>query len=204
MANIKKHIVAVSGYARAGKDTLANGLVTELSRRDILAIKFKFATSLKRSLRRAFDNVGVAFDPETEDEAAKNRVRPLLISYAQFCRAVDPKVFAKHTLMQIDSHFKIGMEVAVVSDMRYSNESEVLHEYCKEFGFGFIHIDIHRRGTYAAHQEELDSIEDLLEANYMSTCFRGVEFSDRDVAGIAMYAAGVADDIAKGREVRNG
>lgn len=204
MANIKKHIVAVSGYARAGKDTLANGLVTELSRRDILAIKFKFATSLKRSLRRAFDNVGVAFDPETEDEAAKGQVRPLLIAYAQFCRARDPKVFAKHTLLQIDSHFKIGMDVAVVSDMRYRNESDVLHEYCKESGIGFLHIDIHRRGTYAAHQEELDSIEGLLESNYLSASFRGVEFSDRDVAGIGLYAAGVADDISKNLEVRHG
>ena len=200
----KKHIVAISGYARAGKDTLADGLVSEFHHRDALALKFKFATPLKRAVTRALAHVGVAFDAETENEGAKSDVRPLLVAFAQFCRKKDPEVFARATLMAVDSHFKIGMDVAVISDLRYRNEMEAVSEYCKETGTGILHVDIHRRGVFAAHQEELDSIESLLDSFYMKSTFRDVAFSDRDVAGIHMYAAAVADDIVNGREVRHG
>ncbi|MFN7340295.1 MAG: hypothetical protein ACK5VI_04340 [Opitutia bacterium] len=199
---MKKHIIAISGYARTGKDTLANGLVIELSRRGVLALKFKFATTLKRAVGRAVSEVGLAFDTETEDDALKAKVRPLFVTFAQFCRGMEPAVFAKATVANIDRHFRIGTDVAVISDMRYRNEMEILRDYCNEHGVAYLHIDIHRRGVYAAHQEELDSLEALLEAAYMGPWFRGVEFSDRDVSGINMYAAGVADDIANGLEVR--
>lgn len=202
----KKHIIAISGYARAGKDTLADHLIIELARRNVTCNKYKFAKVLKRAATRAVNEIGLNFDFETEDGERKAQARPLLVALAQFCRARDPEVFANHLLRYIDAHMggEGGIDVAVISDLRYRNEFEVLHEHCKLSGWTLLHIDIHRRGVYAAHQEELDSIEDLLGATYQYPWFHGVEFSDRDVAGIAMYAAGVADDIAHGREVRRG
>lgn len=200
--NQQKRIVAISGYARAGKDTLADNLLIELSRRQVPTVKYKFATALKRAANRALWEVGVRFDAETEDNDAKDKVRPLLVALAQFCRSNDRDIFANATLKRIDDGFRNGLEVAVISDMRYLNEFECLHEYAKVAECRLIHIDIHRRGVFAAHQEELDSMEGLLGATYQYPFFHGVEFSDRDVAGIAMYAASVADDIAHGREVR--
>jgi hypothetical protein len=200
--SIRRHIVAVSGYARAGKDTLADNLLIELSRRHVPTIKFKFATALKRAANRALWEVGVRFDAETEDAAGKEKVRPLLVAIAQFCRAEDRDIFANATVKRIDAAFNGGLSVAVISDLRYHNEFECLHEYCKVTECRLTHIDIHRRGVFAAHQEELESIEGLLSATYQHPFFHGVEFSNRDVAGIAMYAASVADDIAHGKEVR--
>jgi hypothetical protein len=197
-----KHIVAISGYARAGKDTLADNLLIELSRRQVPTIKYKFATALKRAANRALWEVGVGFDAETEDAAGKEKIRPLLVCLAQFCRAYDKDIFANATVKRIDAAFTGGLSVAVISDLRYQNEFECLHEYVKVTESKLTHIDIHRRGVFAAHQEELDSIEGLLGATYQYPFFHGVEFSDRDVAGIAMYAASVADDISNGREVR--
>lgn len=197
---MKKHIIGISGYARSGKDTLADGLIHEFMFRNKVAAKFKFASSLRVALARAFLEVELPFSVETEDTAEKDAVRPLFVEFGKFCRSRDKDIFAKKTVKAIEHYFRIGADVAIVSDLRYANEGELLRECCRRNGFRYIHIDIERNGTFAANQEELDSIEALLDANYREDYFYGVAFADREVAGIHGWAAGLADAITKGEE----
>lgn len=193
---MKKHIIGISGYARSGKDTLADGLLDELTFRNRVAVKFKFANSLRRALARAFLELNLAFSVDTEITEEKDAVRPLMVEFGKFCRSRDRDIFAKAAIADIERYFRIGTDVAIVSDLRYANEGEQLRECAKTHGFGYIHIDIGRTGTFAANQEELESIEGLLDANYREDYFHGIGFNDRDVAGIHEYAALMASRIA--------
>lgn len=194
---MKKHIIGISGYARAGKDTLADGLARELLFRNKVSAKFKFASALKKAISRAFLEVGLTFSVDTEETADKEQVRPLMVEFGRFCRSRDKDIFARKTVSDIDQYLRVGGDVAIVSDLRYVNEGDILREHCLENGMRYIHIDIERSGTFAANQEELDSIEALLDANYREEHFFGIAFGDRDVSGISEWAAGLADTIAK-------
>lgn len=199
---MKKHIIGISGYARAGKDTLADGLLDEFMFRNTIASKFKFATALRVALSRAFTEVDLPFSMDTEVEAEKTSVRPLMVEFGKFCRSRDVDIFAKKTVKAVEAYFRLGNQVAIISDLRYANEGRLLRESALTNGFKYIHIDIERANTFAANQEELDSIEALLEANYQNDYFLGVAFGDRDVAGIREYAAALADAIVKGEDIK--
>lgn len=196
MITNKKMIVAISGYARSGKDTLGNALLTEFSHRGMTSAKFKFATALKRALTRACGEVGVEADFETEDEQRKVAMRTLMVEFGRYCRGQDVDCFVKATHESVKKLFRCGCQIAIISDLRYRNEGELTHELCKMNGWTYRHIDIERRGTFASNQEELDSIQDLLDATYRESFYRGVSFSDRDFAGINMLAAQIADEAA--------
>lgn len=194
MITNRRLIIAISGYARSGKDTLANALLPELAHRGMTSAKFKFATALKRALTRACGEVGVMSDFETEDESKKAAMRPLMVEYGRYCRSVDRDCFVKATHHSIKRLFGMGCQVAVISDLRYLNEGLLTHELCKTEGWSYRHVDIERRGTFASNQEELDSIQDLLDATYKESFYKGVSFSDRDIAGIHNLAAALAEE----------
>jgi hypothetical protein len=196
----KKHIIGISGYARSGKDTLADALLNEFTFRNTVTCKFKFATALRQGLSRAFLEVDLPFSVDTEVDAEKTAIRPLMVEFGKFCRSRDKDIFAKKTIKAIEGYFRIGAQVAIVSDLRYANEGELLHECAKRNGWGYHHIDIERKGTFAANQEELDSIEALLDATYKESWFYGTSFSDRDISGINNWAAGIADNLVNNRE----
>jgi hypothetical protein len=195
-----KHIIGISGYARSGKDTLADALIHEFCHRNVCASRFKFANILKKAISRSFEIVELPFSVDTENTDDKNQIRPLMVEFAKFCRVRDKDIFAKRTVDEIERFFRIGNQVAVVADLRYENEGALLHECAKRHGYGYHHIDIERKGTFAANQEELDSIEALLDASYKEAWFHGVTFIDRDIAGINEWAARLADDIVNGKE----
>jgi hypothetical protein len=196
----KKHIIGISGYARSGKDTLADSLLAEFCHRNVCASKFKFANILKKAISRSLEIVELPFSVDTENTEDKTAVRPLLVEFGKFCRSRDMDIFAKRTVDSIEFQFRIGNQIAIVPDLRYQNEGALLHECAKRNGFGYHHIDIERKGTFAANQEELDSIEALLDASYKEAWFYGISFSDRDIAGISMWAAGIADNLVHNRE----
>lgn len=192
-----KYIIGISGYARAGKDTLADHLITELCHRGVVSSKFKFATALRRALTRACADIGNPIDFETDDLSRKAAIRPLMVEFGRVNRAHDPDCFVKRTHADIEKMFRIGCQVAVISDLRYLNEGTLTRELCLTHGWTYKHIDIERRGTFAANQEELDSIQQLLDAVHTEAWFSGVAFSDRDYAGISMLAAAIADEVAR-------
>lgn len=195
----KRHIIGISGYARAGKDTMADSLLTELSFRGTLTAKLKFATALKRALKDACAQVGVFIDFESEDQAMKGRTRNLMVEFGRTCRSFDQDCFVKKTISDMNRLFDLGLQVAIISDLRYLNEGRLLREYALTNGYIYTHLDLERKGTFAANQEELDSIQELLDDTYKHEWFIGMKFEDRDTAGIMSTAAKLADDIANDR-----
>lgn len=198
----KRHIIGISGYARAGKDTLADSLLMELSRRGNLTAKLKFATALKRALKDACAAVGVPINFETEDEFVKIKIRALMVEFGRTCRSFDQDCFVKKTILEMDKLFGLGLQVAIISDLRYTNEGRLLREFALQHGIEYTHIDLARTGTFAANQEEFDSISDLLDETHASHWFIGLSFNDRDVAGIHNIAATIADKMARDEDFR--
>lgn len=198
----KRHIIGISGYARAGKDTLADSLLLELSHRGNLTAKLKFATSLKRALTRACADIGITVDFETDDPATKARIRDLMVEFGRTCRSFDQDCFVKKTISDMDKLFNLGLQVALVSDLRYTNEGRLMREYALSNKIEYTQIDIHRTGTFAANQEEFDSISDLLDENHANHWFVGLSFNDRDVAGIHSISATIADRMARDEDFR--
>jgi hypothetical protein len=91
-----KHVVIpIAGFARAGKDTLANAIFDHLDQDEpgYSVILMKFADELKQSLQAALNAAGVKIDVFTEDTDKKAALRPLLVAYGEYCRSQNPNVW---------------------------------------------------------------------------------------------------------------
>jgi hypothetical protein len=186
-----KRVILVSGYARTGKDTFADALITSL---DSKAKRLKFASALRKATDKALKALGISLDVWSEDEATKALVRPLLVEMARLARAVDKDVFARSTLS--DSIYALsvnGEQTVVITDLRYENEIKLFREAGKQLGWDVQRVHLEREGTHAAHEEELVSI-DLLnksdEPDWQST------FANGDLEGIKNFALMFSRSIA--------
>lgn len=113
-------LVLISGFARAGKDTLASGLL-EWSTRP--AEHINFADALKEAANHYMDYLGLEGDFFREDFKVDNR--DFLVHAGKFARRMDRDVFARHfanwcpVMKHVDQP---SPETVVCSDWRYINE----------------------------------------------------------------------------------
>ena len=84
-------LVLIAGYARAGKDTLASGIL-EWSQRP--AEHINFADALKEAANHYMDYLGLDGDFFKEDFKVDNR--DFLVHAGKFARRMDRDVFARH------------------------------------------------------------------------------------------------------------
>ena len=119
-----KRIILISGYARSGKDSLANALEKQLAHRE--PVRVKFANVLKTALGVALQRIGLDVDVFTEDEQQKQAIRPLLVEFGKFARSVDKDVFVKAAWKDICDLFQNGKGVVIVPDLRYANEINLI------------------------------------------------------------------------------
>lgn len=133
MANTR--VVAISGPARAGKDTVAQilihhhvGAVSESLLRLRRADVFSFAAPLKQMTRIL---LGLAGDAPMSDEE-KLTLRPWLINLGGDIRRRDPYAWVDHTIRRIRAWVTpADSSLAVIPDLRYFNE---LGRLCEQFG----------------------------------------------------------------------
>lgn len=196
----KKHphmIVAVAGFARTGKDTLANAILAECDSQEIdMGVGIaKFANSLKQALQDAFDSLGIDIDVFTEDPVLKAILRPVLVEFGKCARAVDKDVFVKDVVRCIEETIADDGQqepsVIIISDMRYSNEYDVLKDSCAKNGWVFIPIYIGRIGTGPANIEEAGSFNELMNVDigrFSKGNSHYLMFGEGDTAGIKAYA----------------
>jgi len=177
-----KRIILISGYARSGKDSLANALEKHLDHMD--PVRVKFANELKTALGVALvSNLGLMnVDVFTEDEAEKQAIRPLLVEFGKFARSVDRDVFVKAAWDTICDLFENGKDVAIVPDLRYVNEFNLISQWAREQEWAVTHLRICRMGNEAANEEELHSICSLPQADATRI------FIDGDLEGIERWA----------------
>ena len=151
-----KHLVLVCGFARAGKDTFAKGIVAFAKD----AKRVAFADSLKYALETAAHNVGLKVDYFTDAEKLQDR--DLLVEFGRAMRRRDKDIFAK-AIGNYVADLTDG-QTLVVSDWRYINEYEAAKNYCDMYGVSLHAVHIVRHGWKAANDEEAMSLVEIMAA----------------------------------------
>jgi hypothetical protein len=152
-------LVLVSGFARAGKDTLASGLL-EWSTRP--AEHINFADALKEAANHYLDYLQLDGDFFREDFKVEHR--KFLVDAGKFARSLDMDVFARHfaNWVPIMKHpDTVSPETVVCSDWRYINELRVCQDILWEKGWRVRTVYVSTAGVGPANDEELDSIAQI-------------------------------------------
>lgn len=132
-------IIAVSGVARAGKDTIANGLAAVLKDMNpsLKILRVSFADSLKQEIApfliEKFD-----IDPFQADGEKKELIRPLLVAYGQAKRR---ETKGRYWVDNVER--KIALEnpdVTIISDLRFAEEEADELFWLKEKKGKLIHV----------------------------------------------------------------
>ena len=113
-------LLAISGAARAGKDTLARTIQAFVPN----TVTMAFATAVKEEADPiCLERFGIsAF---TEDPEEKKIVRPVLIDIGHGKRQTDPLIWINRLAAKIElNRYRHNV---VVTDCRYANEAEMIH-----------------------------------------------------------------------------
>lgn len=181
-----KRIILISGYARSGKDSLANALLDEFGKVQKEATVTKFANALKAAVQLALNELGLGhIDAFTEDPKLKALLRPLFVEVGKAARAIDKDVFVKRTLKDVGALLEQGKEAVMISDCRYLNEAQLVRRFCGERGIYVSRLHITRIGTQAANEEEEQSLKELNRHDHGED---GWHFQEGDTAGIKAWA----------------
>jgi hypothetical protein len=155
-------LVLICGYARAGKDTLASGILewaTRPSRKQCFADYLKDAANdylMSLNLEGNFHN-----------EAFKVKNRDFLVAAGRLARSIDKDIFAKNLAYYCPIQMTPGEqapETVVCSDWRYLNELQVSTAILHDLGWKVRTIYVSTAGVEAANSEELDSIMEIRES----------------------------------------
>lgn len=195
---MKHTVIPVSGFARSGKDTLADAIFDYLAEDEpeYSAIVLKFADALKKSLQTALDEAGVDIDVFTEDTDKKRALRPLLVAYGEYCRTLNPDVWVNKVIEEIAEWTDETVaeadgdhSVILIPDLRYANEYEKLEALCVKKGWAFVPIYIERQFNLPANDSEAESIGLMAahgyfrKGNALQVCF-----PDRSTEAIKQWA----------------
>lgn len=194
-----KHIVIpIAGFARSGKDSLANAIFDHLEENEptYSVITLKFADALKTDLEKALGAVGVKVDAFTEDTEKKKALRPMLVAYGEYRRSIDPDVWVKKVLKEIGVWVNETLpdsesegSVILVPDLRYLNEYEKLKAVAAQHGWAFVPIYIERHGNLPANEQEAYSIAEMAAKGCFSTGHAlQLSFGDKSVERISQWA----------------
>jgi len=153
-------LVLISGYARAGKGTLANGIL-EWSKRPSAHINF--ADALKHAANLFLADLGLPGDFHNDE--FKTTHRDFLVAAGRFARSLNRDVFAAH-LAQWATYccdsFDKPVETVVVSDWRYPNELSVCRDFLHTKGWRVRTVYVETTGVVAANDEEAWSVREIL------------------------------------------
>ena len=147
-------IVLLSGYARSGKDTFAEGMIRYSQ--DIKRIAL--ADALKDAANDFCINLGLSVN--FHDDTVKATHRETLVALGRFARSIHKDVFV-YNLTEAATRERGHV---VVTDTRYINEVVVTKQLMNEVrGWRVIHLHIETEGVGPANDEEAASIREMLE-----------------------------------------
>lgn len=127
-------VIGISGVARAGKDTLGNGIARKFSKQGMPALRISFASEVKSALDRAIKQT-FGFSAFTEIPKEKEIIRPILVAYAEAVKKHDPNYWIK----KIDKKIRLNMSnnvISVITDVRFKEEVS----YIKSLGGFVVHL----------------------------------------------------------------
>jgi hypothetical protein len=149
-------LVLISGFARAGKDTLAEGIL-EWSRRP--SRKTSFAAHLKDAANDFLWSLNI--DADFHNDAFKTKHRDVLVTLGKFARSLNRDIFAENLAHFVPIQMgpdEVAPETVVVSDWRYINELHVCQSVLWNLGWKVRTVYVATAGIGPANDEELDSI----------------------------------------------
>jgi hypothetical protein len=161
----ERNILLISGFARAGKDTLADAIAEWCATK---TRKLKFADALKVAANAFLDELMLPGD--FNDEAFKSDKRQFLVSFGRLARSINIDVFAEKLCDRVldpesDHSWPIHETeppvTVIVSDWRYINEWRVAEEMLGCAGWNVRTIYVSTDGIVAANTEEAGSILEL-------------------------------------------
>ena len=132
-------IIAVSGVARAGKDTIANGLEKVINEMNpsIKILRTSFAGQLK-SETRDFIQDKFNIDVFSADGAEKEIIRPILIGYGQSRRS---QTKGKYWVDVVEKEiFLEKPDLTIISDIRFADETDDELSWLKAKNGKLIHV----------------------------------------------------------------
>lgn len=194
-----KHVVIpIAGFARAGKDTLANAIFDHLDQDEpsYSVIIVKFADALKQSLQASLNEAGIKVDVFTENTDKKAALRPLLVAYGEYCRSQNPNVWVDKVIEDINTWADETIadsdstgSVVLIPDLRYANEYQKLEALCIKRGWAYVPIYIERQFNYPANDAEAESIGVMAARGYFTRDNAlQVCFGDKSVELISQWA----------------
>jgi hypothetical protein len=170
----KPVVILISGFARAGKDTLADAIIERVKRHHPCAVagKHPFAKSLKDAADEFLTHLNLFPDSSTvgfHNEDFKKKHRQALVEMGRVARSINIDVFAEKTAYDIfDSYLSDcidweGPHIYVIPDWRYLNEHKVITSYLVngEDPFRMVSVRVDTEGVLPANQEELESLAQI-------------------------------------------
>lgn len=157
-------LILITGYARSGKDTLAEGIMSGISSKTRWAYKRAFADTLKEAANEYVRQLGLDGDGnDFYSEPFKVRNRRFLVEAGMFARSLDVDVFAacfaKKCLDFASSH---GPGLIVAADWRYLNELRFCQKWLHDrSGWRIVTVEVNTAGIGPANEEEGMSIAEI-------------------------------------------
>lgn len=152
-----KHAVMICGFARAGKDTFAKGIMSGAVNN---TYRMAFAWELKQALSMSAQELGVEVNYNLEEEKLQDR--DLLVEFGRAMRRRDKDVFARGVARKLETLWE--SHTCLITDWRYLNEYMVVKEACDRLAINLHTVRIVRHGWRAANDEEAMSLQEIMEA----------------------------------------
>lgn len=133
--NKKPIIIGCSGLARAGKDTFVKVAMDIVNKNGYSSTKVAFADSLKEEVKQMLKDSYFNLNVNTEDTEKKKQIRPLLVWWGCTRRNLGNGFYWIDKVEEKVNNLK--EDVIFVSDCRFPNEADWLHE---KWGGWFVHL----------------------------------------------------------------
>lgn len=160
-----KKVILITGYARAGKDTLAEGIQLGATKP---VVRLNFADMLKQACDcylQILDLGGNGSSRTFRNEAFKVKHRDFLVAAGTFARSIDRDVFALAFTRQCQREQAMteGDDITIVcSDWRYINELTIVKYILGDLGWEIVTVQIGTTDVHAANEEEGKSIGEII------------------------------------------
>jgi len=129
----QKIVIGISGFARSGKDTLAQLLSEKLQQKNMSVKILSFAFSLKSDIDNfCKDKIGIS--SFTEHTESKSKIRPILIAYGACQRSISNGTYWLDKIKpEINSFFENGGNVAIIPDLRFKEYSFDEYDFVRSY-----------------------------------------------------------------------
>lgn len=165
----KPIVIGVGGFARCGKDTFVKVAKKILRANGYSCIKLAFADALKEEID-PFLREQYNISAWTDDNAEKQLIRPYLVAHGCGKRIISKGRYWIDKINQAIETIHFNEDVIFVSDCRFPNEADWLHE---KWGGWFVHL---RKYSVAGVTKVCDQAPNAEEATNDPLCQQKADY----------------------------